>query len=48
MAKRRGVETELIDIAQLRLPVEDADKFLKELLWMAATLRYGRKHVALG
>lgn len=24
------------------------DKFLKELVWMARTLRYGREHVALG
>jgi len=23
------------------------DKFLKELIWMARTLRYGREHVAL-
>jgi hypothetical protein len=24
------------------------DKFLKELIWMASTLRYGRRSVALG
>jgi hypothetical protein len=24
------------------------DKFLKELIWMAKTLRYGREHVELG
>lgn len=24
------------------------DKFLKELVWMATTLRYGREHIALG
>ena len=27
--------------------VERVDKFLKELVWMATVLRYGREHVAL-
>jgi NAD(P)H-dependent FMN reductase len=27
--------------------VQRADKFLKELIWMAETLRHGREHVAL-
>jgi hypothetical protein len=38
-----GPSGELLDPALLRR----TDKFLKELLWMAETLRYGRRHVAL-
>jgi len=33
----------LLDQAYLRR----IDKFLKELIWMAKTLRYGREHVSL-
>jgi NAD(P)H-dependent FMN reductase len=28
--------------------VARTDKFLRELIWMATVLRYGREHVALG
>jgi NAD(P)H-dependent FMN reductase len=41
--KRFDESGELVDDSFLAI-----DKFLDELLWMAATLRYGREHVTIG
>ena len=38
------VDGQILDTAY----VARTDKFLKELIWMARVLRYGREHVALG
>lgn len=43
------VRTVFDEAGQLRDPalVRRTDKFLKELIWMSETLRYGREHVVL-
>jgi len=44
-----AVQTVFDDAGTLRDPsyLPRIDKFLKELVWMATTLRHGREHVAL-
>ena len=55
VAKREGVETELIDIREIHLPASDAGEAIKDSrfsesvmrIWMAKVLRYGRNNVSL-